>query len=190
MSFSDTNEESAASNLLVQEQDRVFGLVQKHLRPYQDEHAGQGLRFPSVHLYLLNACLNRLGMQTKLTGRLLITEDQEGHGQCGGLRTDGFVLGVEFPGGHVINHRDQRGWDLPQEEHYRKHPNLVLEPHSYWHPVEEATATNAILKEVSIVDPARLTHIIGVVVSDIQHNALIQRSQPTSGSSTAPTKRL
>ena len=157
----------------VQEQDRVFDLVQERLRHWQQ--AEPALRLTSVHLHLLNVCLGQLGMPTRIAGWSLTEKLLQSNGQSKGVRTAGYVLGVEFPGGHVINHQGQRGWKRPMQKCSRNHPEVVLGSNGHWRPIEYEIA-NIMTREVLSVAPHSLAKIIGIVVADVQQHELNEKT--------------
>lgn len=176
----------------IQEQDRVFDLVQERLRHWQQTEPV--LKFPSVHLHLLNACLVQLGMQTRIAGWSLTEKLLQSNGKRKGDRTAGYVLGVEFPGGHVINHQGQRGWKRSMQECSRNNPEVVLGSNGHWRPIEYQIANIMVLqmmvREAPSVVPHSLTKIIGVVVAEVQQHELHEKTHVAAHISASRPYRL
>ena len=159
-----------------QEQDRVFDLVQRHLVPALEAHR---LRIPSVHTHLLNACLNRLGVPTQLAASVWITKEHE----SGGFSYDCLVIGVEFPGGHVINYRGERGWAVPRAKRLEaryKPGEQPVGPQCRWMQLQHSDAAALIRKETDVVRSSRIDEVVGSVVSAIEQTSLLESTAPNA----------
>ena len=155
-----------------QEQDRVFDLVQKHLVPALQAHC---LRIPSIHTYLINACLNKLGVPTQTAGSVWITKEHA----TGGFSFDAFIFGVAFPGGHVINHRGERGWEQPQSEQLDQltQRGKSFGPQCHWKRLPNHDVISLLNKEVRVPRKFLLDQVVGEVVSAIEQAHLQESTQ-------------
>ena len=167
-----------------QEQDRVFDLVQKHLVPSLE---ALHLRVPSIHATLLNDCLNRLGVPTELAGCVWVTQELPD----GGYSFDAFIFGVEFPGGHVINHRGERGWGQPQSEQLDQltQRGKSFGPQCRWKRLPGHDVASLLSKEVRVPQRALLDQVVDHVVSAIEQVHL-QEITPTNVQNNSHNPRL
>ena len=151
----------------IQAQDRVFDRVQKHLHSQLALH---GLTLPGAHLHLLNDCLNRLGMQTQISGCIWTV-----HTEGWGVSYEGFVLAIEFPGGHIISRDNERGWEVIQSNYFAwmNSTSARCSPEGRWEPLtQEQIACTVMPKRTDLVSDDEAFLVVSQVTAFIEQEFL------------------
>lgn len=152
-----------------EDQSQLFTMVHAHWMKALSS-SSPSVRMPLITSHLLNACLQRLGIESTQVGQIWVI----GQRAPDDIVYNGLITGVHIPGSPVINYLGDRGWDTAQSAHAARLKSRQEEsPHdSFWLDIEEKQVYAMLQENLGMMDLLRIEPVVSAVVSLVQQHWL------------------